>query len=188
MLSLIVAFTDNRVIGAGNTLPWKLPSDMKNFKNITTGKTVVMGRKTFESIGKPLTNRFNVVISTNNKKELMDKFSEIPSDQLWISNSLSSSLDHIQSLSDLKARNPQFQEFIFIGGSQIYENVIPVVDRMYISRIQGTCSGDTFFPEFNENEWKVVATETITDEKSFFSEDPEKKPLTYNFQILERLK
>lgn len=187
MLSLMVAFTENRVIGKDNKLPWRLPSDLKNFKKITTGKTVVMGRKTFDSIGKPLPNRFNVVISSN-KEELTLKYQDVPPEQLLFMNSLNGTFERLRAMSDLKNHNPLFEEFVMIGGSTIYQAALPVVDKLYLTRIHGSCQGDTFFPEYAQNEWRVVESSMVVDEKSYFEEDTEKKPLTYTFEVLERVR
>ncbi|MFH1972748.1 MAG: dihydrofolate reductase [archaeon] len=136
MLSLIVGMTRNRVIGKDNTLPWNIPEDLKNFKEITLNKTVVMGRKTFDSIvsmlGKPLPNRKNIVLSRNMQ----------PQEGVEVCS--------MQQILELK------EDAFIIGGASIYKQFLPYVDRMYISWIKKDYEGNSLFPEFNLEDFIVL--------------------------------
>ncbi len=136
MICIIAAMDKNRVIGKDNKLPWRISDDLKNFKKLTTGNTVIMGRKTFESIGKPLPNRNNIVISTS-----MPQTAGID-----VCNSFEESI--------IKAKSYGKDIFI-IGGAAVYEQAIPFADKMYISYVKGEYKGDVFFPEFDEKAWHV---------------------------------
>ena len=144
MFSIIVAIGKNREIGKGNKLLWHIPEDLKNLKEITTGKTVIMGRKTFESIGRPLPNRKNIVLSKNGDKESFE--------QKWIK--------LYQNLENLIAYYKNSEEEIFIiGGEQIYREFMQkgLVRRLYISYIEFSDSeADAYFPEIDYNSWKII--------------------------------
>jgi dihydrofolate reductase len=139
MISLIVAMDQNRLIGKDNDLPWRLPEDLKYFKRITTGHTVVMGRKTFESIGRPLPNRENVVLT--HQKDYKKEGATV-----------------IHSVEELEALDAEKEDELFvIGGATLYEQTLDVANRLYI----------THFPAVNLSEWKVVSqTQGIQDEKN----------------------
>lgn len=149
MFSIIVAIGKNREIGKGNKLLWHIPEDLKNFKEITTGKTVIMGRKTFESIGRPLPNRKNIVLSKNGDKESFEQ----------------KGIKLYQNLENLIADYKNSEEEIFIiGGEQIYREFMQkgLVSRLYISYIEFSDSeADAYFPEINYENWK------ITEEKKY---------------------
>lgn len=137
MISIIAAIDEKRGIGKNNQLPWHIPEDLKRFKDITSGHTVIMGRKTFESIGKPLLNRKNIVITSqpqNSEKTVKD---------LMFVSSLDKALE--------KAKGDVF----IIGGGQVYEQAIQKADKLYLTQIEGDFSCDTFFPDYsgfiNEN-------------------------------------
>ena len=135
MLSLIVAITQNRVIGKDNQMPWHLPADLAWFRQQTTGKPIVMGRKTFESIGRPLPKRTNVVLSRQ------------PFEQqgtIW-----QPSLE--QALVYLKDQ----PEIMLIGGGQLFAQTLPQADRLYLTEIQTELDGDTFFPEIDWAQWHI---------------------------------
>lgn len=146
MFSIIVAIGKNNEIGKNNKLLWHIPEDLKKFKKITLGKTVIMGRNTFESIGKPLPNRHNVVLSKNlqninNKKnlEICDDFSKI-----------------------IKKYKNSVEEVFIIGGAQIYEKALElgIIEKLYISHIDfSDDEADTYFPEIDYNLWKKVEEE-----------------------------
>ncbi|MBN2646176.1 MAG: type 3 dihydrofolate reductase [Thiotrichales bacterium] len=142
-LSMIAAMSQNRVIGKDNTMPWHLPDDLQWFKRQTIGKPVIMGRKTFESLGcRPLPNRQNMVISR--QKEL--KYS-VP---------VFASVE--QALTALKPDNPQ--EVVIIGGGQLYQQLLHQVDRLYLTLIHAEIEGDTYFPDWTqEGRWFEVARE-----------------------------
>ena len=144
MFSIIVAIGKNREIGKGNKLLWHIPEDLKNFKEITTGKTVIMGRKTFESIGRSLPNRKNIVLSKNGDKESFEQ----------------KGIKLYQNLENLIADYKNSGEEIFIiGGEQIYREFMQkgLVSRLYISYIEFSDSeADAYFPEIDYNSWKII--------------------------------
>lgn len=143
MINLIVAFDKNYIIGNQGKLIWHCSEDLKHFKSITTNNIVVMGRKTFESIGKPLPNRVNIVLSRNgiNHPDII-------------------SMNSIQDVLNYYKEHNQYELFI-IGGAEIYREFYPYIDHMYITRIHETFIGDTSFPNFNLNEWDLISNEDI---------------------------
>ncbi|WP_110112260.1 dihydrofolate reductase [Bacillus sp. CGMCC 1.16541] len=160
MISLIAAMDKQRLIGKENDLPWRLPEDLKHFKKITTGHTVVMGRKTFESIRKPLPNRTNVIV-THQKAYQPDGTTVVHS------------LDELENL-DQELND----ELFVIGGATLYEQMINVASRLYITHIDEVFEGDTYFPEIDLTKWKVVTKEQGPKD--------EKNPYTYYFTMYER--
>ncbi|WP_315905924.1 type 3 dihydrofolate reductase [Priestia koreensis] len=158
MISLIAAMDQKRLIGADNDMPWRLPADLSYFKKITMGHPVVMGRKTFESIGRPLPGRENIVITRN---------ADLHLDGVTIV----TSLDELQNASASK-------EVFVIGGGEVYKQTMAVADRLYITHIEETFEGDTHFPEIDVSVWKEVSrTPGIRDEKN---------PYSYSFVVYER--
>ena len=152
MISIIVAIAENRAIGAKNDLLWRLPNDMKRFKNLTTGHTIIMGRKTFESLPKgSLPNRTNVVITRNSNASF---------DGCEIFNDLKTALD----------KHKSEKELFIIGGANIYEQTIALADKLYITHVHHSFNNaDTFFPETNENEWIITDSENHQcDEKHLY--------------------
>ncbi|MFM8453631.1 MAG: dihydrofolate reductase [Gammaproteobacteria bacterium] len=151
-LSLIAALSENRVIGKNNQLPWHLPEDLKLFKQLTMGKPIIMGRQTFESIGRPLPGRLNLILSRQTSHylhNLEEKYSNIlvfQSLEALFNNALfsDSSID---------------PEVFVIGGSQVYKACLPWVHRLYLSRIPGYYEGDSFFPNLNWEEWSLIKSE-----------------------------
>ncbi|AMG20419.1 dihydrofolate reductase [Staphylococcus saprophyticus] len=144
-LSILVAHDQQRVIGVNNQLPWHLPSDLKHVKSLTTGNTLVMGRATFESIGKPLPNRRNVVLTRNKsfKPEGVDV------------------IHSFEEIYDLPGH-----VFIF-GGQSLFEEMIDKVDDMYITVIEDKYNGDTFFPPYTFKDWEVASSNKgVLDEKN----------------------
>lgn len=140
MVSLIVCHANQNVIGFKNKMPWHLPVDLKHVKKITEGNTIVMGRNTYESLGRPLPNRRNVVLTTNKDFE-------------------AEGVDTIHGIEEIK--NLPGKIFIF-GGSGVYHQTMDLVDEMYITRIYETFAGDTFFPDYDPDEWEVAAREAGT--------------------------
>ncbi|MFC0523232.1 dihydrofolate reductase [Pontibacillus salicampi] len=138
MISFLVAMDHNRTIGKNNDLPWKLPEDLKFFKQVSMGKTIIMGRKTFESMNGPLPGRTNVVVTGQHQF----------------------SVDGVHVIHDLdtirkwEKQEPE-KEWLVIGGSHVFEQMIKDADRMYITWIEESFDGDTFFPAFNEEEWTL---------------------------------
>lgn len=158
MKSIIVCHDQNKVIGLNNKMPWHLPNDLKRVKALTTNNTIVMGRKTFESLGKPLPNRRNVVLTTSQtfKHE---------------------GVEVIHSLEEID----QLDGHIFIfGGQGLYEQMIDKVDNMYITVIEDKFQGDAFFPSYTFNEWDVISSES--------GKLDEKNTLPHTYMYLERKK
>ncbi|SFI01254.1 MULTISPECIES: dihydrofolate reductase [unclassified Bacillus (in: firmicutes)] len=162
MISLLVAMDKNRLIGKDNQLPWHLPADLAYFKKVTMGHPIIMGRKTFESIGRPLPGRTNIILTRNQNYEM-------------------EGCKVIHSIDDVKKMDEQMNEELFvIGGAEIFKEVLPFANRLYITQIEEVFEGDTFFPEINYNEWEEVsATQGVTDEKN---------PYTYAYHVYDRRK
>ena len=140
IISLIAAMGRNRVIGKDNSLPWKLPEDMKRFRELTKGKPVIMGRKTFESIGKPLPNRTNIVITR-------DK------------NYSAEGCIVVHSAEDALKAAKNADEAMIIGGEQIFREFLPRANRIYLTIIDKDFEGDAFFPDFKEDDWEKIKQE-----------------------------
>lgn len=139
-ISVIAAMSQNRVIGRDGSLPWHLPTDLARFKSITTGHTVIMGRKTYESVGKPLPNRRTIIITRNNDYQCADVF---------IAHSLDEALDHAA----------HEDEIFILGGETVYRIALPRADRLYLTIIHATIEGDTYFPNLDFDDWKLVEDE-----------------------------
>jgi dihydrofolate reductase len=143
IISIIVAVAENQVIGFDNHLLWHISEDLKRFKNLTTGHHVIMGRKTYESVGKPLPGRVNIVISRQENFKV---------EGCLVANSLENALELAK----------QDSEVFIIGGGEIYNQALPITDKIYLTRVHAGFPGDTFFPELNLSEWN---TESITKGK-----------------------
>jgi len=152
---------ENRVIGIHNTLPWRLPADLRHFRQLTTGHHVIMGRRNYESIGKPLPDRHNIVLTRNPSYHA-------PGCQ--VKNSLGEALQDIQN-------DP---EIFIIGGAEIYRQALALADRIYLTLVHAEINGDTFFPDFDMRDWK----ETIRTRH----EADEKNPYACSFVIYDRIK
>ncbi|MBI2547884.1 dihydrofolate reductase [Candidatus Woesearchaeota archaeon] len=140
MIALIAALTHNRVIGKDNKLIWHIPEDLKNFKKLTSGNTIIMGRKTYASIGRPLPNRVNIVVSRSlPQQEGITVCKTIP-----------------EAIATAKQRG---KDTFIIGGETIYRQTIALVDRLYLSWVKQEYDGDAYFPEFHENEWNILTKE-----------------------------
>ncbi len=157
----IAAMSRNRVIGAGNRIPWHLPEDFKWFKKMTTGQVVIMGRKTFESIGRPLPGRRNLVISRN---------PDYRADGVEVIDSVDAALALLAG-SDVA-------ELMVIGGGHLYGQLLPRADRLYLTRIDLAVEGDTRFPAFDENDWSCIEREP--------HQSDEKNPHSYCFETWQR--
>ena len=142
MLSIIVAIANNNVIGKDNKLIWHLPEDLKRFKQITTGKNIIMGRKTFESLGRVLPNRKHIILCNDMEMDIDNENVEI--------------LDDISKLD--KYINSDEENFV-IGGATIYKLLMPYVNKLYITKINEDFVGDVYFPEIKEEEWKEISKE-----------------------------
>ncbi len=163
MLSIVVAKAKNNIIGKDNKIIWHLPEDLKHFKNLTTGHTIIMGRKTFESLGKPLPNRKHIIFSQNPDFKVDDENVEVVH-----------SLLQIQDLIEGK------EEVFVIGGAMIYNFLMPYVSKMYVTEIEKEFEGDTFFPSIDETIWKETSREKgLKDENN---------NLDYYFVTYERIK
>ena len=159
IISFIVAMGRNRIIGKDNALPWKLPADMKRFREITTGKPVIMGRKTFESLGKPLPNRTNIILTRDNDF-VVDGGIVVHSPE-----------EAIQKAAGA-------EEAMVIGGTSLFRQFFPLARRMYLTIIDDDFEGDALFPEFNQDEW--IETQRIEHEPD------DKNKYHYTFLTLER--
>lgn len=145
-LSLIVAAANNNVIGRNNELPWHLPQDLKYFKSVTLGKPVIMGRKTFESIGKPLPGRTNIVIT----RQPDWKFSGV-----LVAQSVE---EAIEIAGQFRAEQNQVSdEVMVIGGAEIYRHALPMADRVYLTRIEKNIEGDAHFPALSAEQWEKTS-------------------------------
>ena len=164
-LSVIVAAAENGVIGRDNALPWHLPEDLRYFKRVTMGKPLVMGRRTFESIGRPLPGRTNIVISRNPHFRAAG-VKVVPS------------LDDALQLARDIALAEDVGELLVIGGAQIYAEVIPRADRLYLTRVHAIVEGDAFLPPINWHEW----SESSRERHRGSGENPH----DYSFLVYER--
>ncbi len=170
ILSIIAAIGKNNSLGKDNHLLWQMPADMKHFKEITTGHTVIMGRKTFESIGRPLPNRTNIVITreTNYSPDGVDVVHSIE-EALKIA-----SLEQGRKFEE----NQDEVEVFVIGGGQIYTEAIEKANKLYITEIESSPEADTFFPEIKMDVWKELSREPHMPD--------EKNPLPYSFVTYSR--
>ena len=151
ILSIIVATAENNVIGYRNQLIWKLPADLRHFKMLTTGHPVIMGRKTFESIGKALPNRRNIVISTNKAYQ---------AEGCEMAGSIAIALEMVKDAS----------EAFIIGGGTIYKEIWDKADRLYLTRVHISPEGDTYIPEVRAEEWIEMKREDFqADEKKVYA-------------------
>ena len=147
IISIIAAMDRNRLIGNNNELPWHLPADFAHFKAVTMGKPILMGRKTYESIGKPLPGRTNIVMSRQGFQ--------------------AEGIVSVSSICEATALTINDDEVMLIGGSSIYESMVDVVDRMYLTYVDGEFSGDAWFPDFSAEDWEVSEDITVkADEKN----------------------
>lgn len=165
-ISLVWAMAQNRVIGRNNKLPWHLPEDLKYFKRITLGKPVIMGRKTYESIGKPLPGRTNIVVTRNE---------DFSAEGIKVVNSLAAAKTLCENIAEIDG----IKEAMVIGGAQIYSQALPIADRLYLTEVHADVDGDTCFPEFDRSEWKEMGRE------DFAATGP--NPYAYSFLILDKI-
>lgn len=164
ILSLIVAVAENNAIGIHNTLPWYLPEDLKFFKRTTMGKPIIMGRKTFESIGQPLPGRLNIVLSNN--KNLV-----VPEGVLVYSD-VDAAIERLQ--------NENVEECFIVGGGKVFEATMSYIDRMYITRVHTNIpEADAFFPDVDHTHWKLAWEEKHKAD--------DKHKYDYTFQQYERV-
>lgn len=161
IISIIAAMADNRVIGIENRLPWNLPADMKWFRQQTMGKPILMGRKTFDSIGRPLPGRRNIIIS---------RTAGLVVEGCEVVNSIEAALTLCDDAADV--------ELMIIGGASFYEQMLPHAQRLYLTLVHAEVEGDAHFPEINFNAWRETSrTDHSADTNNSFN---------YSFVILER--
>lgn len=160
IISLIAAMGRGRVIGSKNALPWSMPADLKHFRDLTRGKPVIMGRKTFESIGRPLPDRVNIIITRDPAYRAPGCVVVHAADEA------------------LKAAG-NAPEIMVIGGGEIFSMFLAAAGRMYLTRIDADFEGDARFPEFPENEWRIIAEERHAPDAA--------NPHPYAFLTLERM-
>lgn len=155
MLSIIVAKAKNNIIGKNNKLLWHLSDDLKRFKTLTTGHAVIMGRKTFESIGKPLPNRENIIFTTNPDLKIDNENVKL-----------------VHCIEDIKEYIESDENIFVIGGAMIYNLLMPYVKVLYVTEIDKEFEGDTFFSKIDSNDWKEISRqEGPKDEVNDFSYD-----------------
>ncbi|PHQ78473.1 MAG: type 3 dihydrofolate reductase [Coxiella sp. (in: Bacteria)] len=159
MISLIVAMSKNRVIGNEGKIPWHLPNDFKHFKQVTLGKPIIMGRKTHESIGRPLPGRRNIVVTRQ---------SDYLADGCDVFQSIDAALDAVAS-------EP---EIMIIGGSTLYEQTLERADRIYLTIVDTTLDGDAYFPELDPEHWQLLTAENHPSDATH--------QYDYTFQTLQR--
>ena len=159
IISLIVAMDRNNIIGMDNDLPWRLSSDLKHFKEITMGKPIIMGRKTHESIGRPLPGRENIIITR---------------DQTYVAEGCTV----IHDINDMVVFCKGQDEIMIMGGAEIYRQTLSKADMLYLTEVHAEVEGDTFFPEFDRSQWQEVSRED--------HQANEKNEFDYSFLVLER--
>lgn len=169
-ISMIAAMANDRIIGADNAMPWHLPADLKHFKKITMGKPVVMGRKTYKSIGKALPNRPNIVISR----------SQFTCDDALVVKGIDEALKAAQQvLEQAPTTEDKPHEIMIIGGGAIYELCLPLAECLYLTFIDLDVKGDTKFPDYKQTaQWTTIDTERHSSD--------DKNPFNYQFVTLER--
>jgi len=165
-VAMIVAQAQNRVIGRDNKLPWYLPGDLKYFKQATMGKPIIMGRKTFDSIGKPLPGRLNIVVT----RDL-----DYQQEGVKVVHSLGEAID----LAESQAMIDGCDEAMIIGGEQIYSQALPLAKRLYVTQVHAEVEGDAYFPEFKQADWEEIGRE------DFSAEGP--NPYDYSFVVYQRV-
>jgi dihydrofolate reductase len=159
-ISMIAAMTDNGVIGIENRLPWKLPNDMKWFRQHTLGKPIIMGRKTFESFGsKPLPDRTNIIITRDENYQAKDSVV-------------------VHSIEEALQTAGEVEEVMIIGGASFYEQMLPRADRLYLTFVHANIEGDAWFPQIDFSQWHEV--------ERIDCEADEKNSLAHSFVILDR--
>ena len=159
IISFVVAMGKNRVIGKNNSLPWNMPADMKRFRDLTAGKPMIMGRKTYESIGRPLPNRTNIIITRDKNYNVKGCV-------------IAHSIDEA-----IKAAG-NVPEAMVIGGFQIFKEFFPIANKIYLTIIDNNFEGDTYFPEYTKSEWRETKKEEHKKDKE--------NPYDYTFLVLER--
>jgi dihydrofolate reductase len=160
MIAIVVAASENNVIGKDNQLIWHLPADLRYFKNLTMGHPILMGRKTYDSIGKPLPGRTTVIITRQHNLQVPDCI---------VTNSLDEAIAEAQKID---------QDVYIIGGAEIYKQAITKADTIYLTRVHHYFDGDAYFPELAKNEWEAISSED--------HESDDKNKYSYSFITLKR--
>lgn len=154
MINIVVAIASNHAIGKANQLLWHLPEDLKHFKRITSGHPIIMGRKTYESIGKPLPNRTNIVVTRDRNYTV---------ENIEITHSLKEAIEKAQAIDE---------EVFILGGGELYRQAMELTDKIYLTVVHHEFEGDTFFPEIDEEVWEESQREHhLKDEKNLYSYD-----------------
>jgi dihydrofolate reductase len=170
--SLIVAMAKNQTIGIDNTLPWHLPNDLKYFKQVTMAKPIIMGRKTYESIGRPLPGRTNIVITRQE---------DYQAEGVIVVNSLQRALDKAEDVGFVTGHD----EAMVIGGAEIYQQALVQADRLYITHVHADVDGDAFFPDILWSDWQESKREDFLADPV----DAEKRnPFDYSFVVYDHIK
>lgn len=164
-LAIVVAQSKNRVIGKENQLPWHLPKDLQYFKKVTIGKPIIMGRKTYESIGRPLPGRANIVISTNKHYE---------AEGITVVSSLTAAIELAESITYIDG----VEEAMIIGGAQIYQQALSIADRLYITEVEAEVEGDALFPRIDYPVYDEIYRESHPSDV--------KNPYSYSFVVYEK--
>lgn len=164
-IALMWAMARNGVIGRDNALPWHLPNDLKYFKRVTSGKPVIMGRKTYESIGRPLPNRTNIVVTRD---------PDFSAEGVWVVYSLAQAFEAAEA--DIEASGAE--EAVVIGGAEIYRQALPRADRLYLTLVHADVEGDTYFPPLELSDYREVAREDYLAEGA--------NPYDYSFVVYQR--
>jgi len=159
---MIAAMDENRLIGADNALPWHLPADFKHFKQVTMAKPIIMGRKTFESIGRPLPGRKNIVLTRG----------EFHQDGVVTVHSIEAALREARQTVNA---GDEAAEVMIIGGANLYQQMIDKADKLYLTHVKTTCEGDAWFPEVDMCEWKIVSQQSVSADENN----------NYDFDIIE---
>ncbi len=159
-LAIIVAMDEQRLIGKDNDLPWKISADLQYFRRTTMGKPIIMGRNTHESIGRPLPGRQNIVISSQQ-------------------NYKAEGCDVVHSIDDALALCRDAEQVMVMGGASLYQQILPLADFLYLTRVHASLDGDTWFPEWSEQDWQLISSEDHqADENNEFD---------YSFQLYQRI-
>jgi dihydrofolate reductase len=168
-MSLIAAMGSNRAIGIDNGLPWRLPADLRRFKALTLGHTLVMGRKTFESIGRPLPGRTTIVVTRR---------PDYAPPGIEVAHSVEEALTRAMRALPEKGDNPE--EIFIAGGEEIFRQTLDRADRLHLTWIEKEFPGDTFFPEFDESAWRLAERED--------HEATAEAPFAYSFRVYDRVR
>ena len=158
-LAIIVATDLNGLIGKDNDLPWRLSADLRYFRQITMGKPIIMGRRTHESIGRPLPGRENIIITSDQGYQ---------AEGCTVMHSLQSALQHCE----------QYQEVMIMGGASLYQQCLPLADKIYLTQVDAELSGDTWFPEWDKTQWQCISQQDHPAD--------ENNDYPYSFMVYER--